>query len=58
MTVDTPGHQTGERPTHQELQLLLGAYVLGGLDAEDRLRLEEHPPSCATCTATSSAICL
>jgi anti-sigma factor RsiW len=39
------------RPTHHELQLLLGAYVLGGLDADDRRRLEEHLPGCQECTA-------
>jgi anti-sigma factor RsiW len=36
---------------HTELQMLLGAYVLGGLDAGDRRRLEEHLPGCAACTA-------
>jgi anti-sigma-K factor RskA len=40
-----------ERLPHHELQLLLGAYVLGGLDADDRRLLEEHLPSCKTCTA-------
>lgn len=43
-----------ERLPHHELQLLLGAYVLGGLDAEDRRRLEEHLPECATCGAELS----
>lgn len=38
------------RPTHHELQLLLGAYVMGGLDADDRRRLEEHLPGCQECT--------
>jgi anti-sigma factor RsiW len=40
--------------THNELQMLLGAYVLGGLDAADRRRLEEHLPGCAACTAQLS----
>ena len=39
-----------ERPPHQELQLLLGAYVLGGLDAGDRRRVELHLPACQPCT--------
>jgi anti-sigma factor RsiW len=43
-------HAGGDRQAHQELQLLLGAYVLGGLDAADRLRLEEHLPHCQSCT--------
>lgn len=36
---------------HQELQHLLGGYVLGGLSAADRHRLEEHLPDCAECRA-------
>lgn len=42
------------RLPHHELQLLLGAYVLGGLDSGDRRRVEEHVPGCATCTAELS----
>lgn len=36
---------------HQELQHLLGGYVLGGLSASDRRRLEQHLPDCAECSA-------
>jgi len=43
-----------ERLPHHELQLLLGAYVLGGLDSADRRRLEEHLPGCPACTAELS----
>ncbi len=43
-----------ERPLHHELQLLLGAYVLGGLDADDRRRIEEHLPHCHSCTTELS----
>ena len=32
-----------------ELHQLLGAYVLGGLDAADQRRFEEHLPECADC---------
>jgi hypothetical protein len=39
---------------HHDLQLLLGAYVLGGLSATDRHRLEEHLPACPECTAELS----
>lgn len=42
------------RLSHQELQLLLGAYVLGGLDAEDRRQIEEHLPQCPACTTELS----
>lgn len=34
---------------HDELRVLLGAYVLGGLDATDRARLEEHLEGCGEC---------
>lgn len=37
--------------SHHDLQLLLGGYVLGGLDGADRRRLEEHLRQCAECTA-------
>lgn len=40
--------------SHHQLQLLLGSYVLGGLHADDRHRLEEHLHSCAECTAELS----
>lgn len=41
-------------PPHQELQQLLGAYVLGGLDNLDRHRIEEHLHHCELCTAELS----
>lgn len=34
---------------HDDLRLLLGGYVLGGLSAEDRAALEEHLADCAEC---------
>jgi hypothetical protein len=34
---------------HDELRQLLGGYVLGGLDAHDRQRLEEHLAGCEAC---------
>jgi len=43
-----------EWPPHHELQLLLGAYVLGGLDTDDRRRLEEHMRECTACTTELS----
>jgi hypothetical protein len=43
-----------ERLPHHELQLLLGAYVLGGLDSADRRRLEDHLPRCEPCTVELS----
>ena len=39
---------------HHNLQVLLGGYVLGGLDTSDRHWLEEHLPTCAECTAELS----
>jgi len=45
---------TNERLPHHELQLLLGAYVLGGLSSDDRRRLEEHLPECPACTSELS----
>lgn len=42
---------TDKRLPHHELQLLLGAYVLGGLNMGDRRLLEEHLPVCPACTA-------
>jgi anti-sigma factor RsiW len=41
-------------PHHTELQLMLGAYVLGGLGAADRRLLDEHLPTCPACTAELS----
>ncbi len=38
----------GDR-AHTRLRELLGPYVLGGLDAADRARLEAHLPTCAAC---------
>ncbi|MFF2506032.1 anti-sigma factor family protein [Streptomyces sp. NPDC058067] len=43
----------GER--HDELRALLGAYVLGGLNAEDRQRLESHQAGCDSCRRELSA---
>lgn len=34
---------------HRETRLLLGAYILGGLDPSDRARVEAHLPDCAGC---------
>ncbi|MEV0058133.1 zf-HC2 domain-containing protein [Saccharopolyspora shandongensis] len=34
---------------HEAVRELLGAYVLGGLDPEDRRRFEEHLGRCAEC---------
>jgi hypothetical protein len=34
---------------HEGLRLLLGAYVLGGLDGHDRTMFEGHLPRCAVC---------
>ncbi|MEO3753282.1 zf-HC2 domain-containing protein [Streptomyces sp. B6B3] len=35
--------------SHDDTHLLLGAYVLGGLDAADRRRVEAHLAGCAAC---------
>lgn len=40
---------TGRPPEHEQLRLLLGAHVLGGLDATDRAAVEEHLAGCADC---------
>ena len=37
--------------TASELHQLLGAYLLGGLDAEDTLRFQAHVQECADCQA-------
>lgn len=37
--------------SHDDTHLLLGAYVLGGLDDTDRRRVEAHLASCAACRA-------
>ncbi|MFB9315005.1 anti-sigma factor family protein [Nocardioides plantarum] len=38
-----------EDRAHTRLRELLGPYVLGGLDADDRAQLESHLPTCAPC---------
>ncbi|HEY3259195.1 MAG TPA: zf-HC2 domain-containing protein [Pseudonocardiaceae bacterium] len=43
-----------DRLPHDELRLLLGAYVLGGLDSADRRRLDAHLADCAACRAELS----
>mgnify|MGYP001083846135 CR=1 FL=1 len=42
-------NQHEEDRTHTRLRELLGPYVLGGLDADDRELLETHLPTCAPC---------
>lgn len=42
-------NQQEEDRAHTRLRELLGPYVLGGLDADDRARLEAHLPTCAAC---------
>ena len=34
---------------HEDVRLLLGAYVLGGLDDTDRAAVASHLPTCAVC---------
>ncbi len=34
---------------HEDVRLLLGAYVLGGLDDDDRAAVQSHLPTCAVC---------
>jgi len=36
-------------PTHPELRLSLGSYVLGSLDRADRAALDAHLPGCPAC---------
>jgi len=36
-------------PTHTELRLSLGSYVLGSLDPADRAALDAHLPGCPAC---------
>jgi hypothetical protein len=44
------GQQPGERGTeHEELHVLLGAFVLGGLDPEDHRAFTRHLRSCQEC---------
>ncbi|MDI3405654.1 zf-HC2 domain-containing protein [Streptomyces cavernicola] len=43
------------RQQHEELHTLLGAYVLGGLGAGDRERLESHLARCDSCREELSA---
>lgn len=38
-----------EAARHNELRHLLGGYVLGGLDSEDRARLDRHMRECPSC---------
>lgn len=42
-------NQHEEHRAHNRLRELLGPYVLGGLDADDRARLAAHLPTCASC---------
>lgn len=35
--------------SHEEVRLLLGAYVLGGLDETDLREVQRHLPTCSTC---------
>ena len=42
-------NQHEEDRAHTRLRELLGPYVLGGIDADDRARLEAHLPTCASC---------
>lgn len=41
--------QHEEHRTHLRLRELLGPYVLGGIDGDDRVVLETHLPSCRSC---------
>lgn len=41
--------QHDEDRAHTRLRELLGPYVLGGLDSDDRALLETHLPTCASC---------
>ena len=36
-------------PDHEDVRLLLGAYVLGGLDDTDGAAVQSHLPTCAVC---------
>lgn len=38
-------------PEHEEVRFLLGAFVLGGLDVDDRNAVEAHLAGCAGCRA-------
>ncbi len=42
-------NQHEEDRAHTRLRELLGPYVLGGLDSDDRTQLEAHLPTCASC---------
>jgi hypothetical protein len=44
------------RPDHDELQQLLGAYVLGGLEPAERELLENHLSQCAECRAEHESL--
>jgi Putative zinc-finger len=41
---------------HEDLRVLLGAYVLGGLDGQDRTLFEAHLPECAVCRAELTGV--
>lgn len=41
---------------HEQVRLLLGAYVLGGLDGVDLHAVQEHLPNCASCRDELSSL--
>lgn len=41
---------------HEDIKLLLGAYVLGGLDQADLREVQDHLPTCATCRDELAAL--
>lgn len=41
---------------HEDIKLLLGAYVLGGLDQADLREVHHHLPTCATCRDELAAL--
>ena len=54
MTGDDASGQTGRpagRPEHRELREALGAYVLGALDHDERIAVEQHLDECGSCRA-------
>ena len=52
MTADGQGHDAG----HESLRMLMGAFVLGGLDSADRSAFERHLAGCASCRAELSRL--
>ncbi len=42
--------------THEQVRLLLGAYVLGGLDDADLHAVQEHLPDCPSCRDELSSL--